>query len=159
VIRWGRFVLAFALPLDACAVSGAGISHNAVAQNACQKDADCSGGTCNQSEKICQGKKGALTSLLVAVSPPPTLVGVSSFTYFVDELTGSSGRLDLDVPPTLSVNGTVRIETTPCLPTWVDPTRGSVPTSDDGVIPATMTFTPSQRAFGVPADSYTSTPS
>jgi hypothetical protein len=161
------FVLLFALPLGACAVSGAGISRNDVAQNQCQDNNDCqpAGGTCNQSEKICQGTNAALTSLLVAVSPPTTLVGVNSFTYFIDKggdgdrLTGSS-RLDLDVAPAVSVNGTVRIDTTPpCLPSWLGPKGESISTNrDDGIIPATVTFTPSQRAFGVPTDSYISKP-
>ncbi len=162
------FVLLFALPLGACAVSGAGISRNDVAQNECQDNSDCenANGTCNQSEKICQGTNAALTSLLIAVSPPTTLVGVNSFTYFIDKpkpgegtsLTGSS-RLDLDVDPAVSVNGTVRIDTTGCLPSWLGPKGESIPTnSDDGIIPATVTFTPSQRAFGVATDSYISKP-
>ena len=159
------FTLVLALPLSACAVSGADIARSDVAQNQCQDNNDCpSGGTCNASEKICQGKLGELTSLLVAVSPPPTLVGFNSFTYFTDEpqLGQSSGRHDISVAPAVSVNGTVRIDTMgPCLllPSWVDPALGLTPTnSEDGIIPATMTFTPSQRAFGVATDSYISNP-
>ena len=163
--RAACFSLALALSLSGCSVSGADISPSGVAQNQCQDNGDCPGGSCN-SEKICQGSKGQLTSLLLAVSPPPTLVGVNSFTYFADEpsdstpLGTSGGPLDINVAAAVSVSGSVRIDTTgSCMRSWSDPDfTTAVPTSDDGSIPASVTFTPSQRAFGVPTDSYSAGP-
>jgi hypothetical protein len=141
-------VLVLAFAESGCAVSSAGISPSEVAFNQCTTDQDCgSSGSCNFN--VCQGQSGELTSLLIAVTPPSTLVGVNSFTYFIDRTSGNAlgsggSGLDLKITPALTVSGVVTI----------DPACDPGQSNGDYSIPATVTFTPSQGAFGVPVDSF-----
>jgi hypothetical protein len=166
VTRFAPLAFFLALPLGACSVSGAGISPSDVAFNQCSSDSDCPGnGTCNQN--VCQGGGGTLTSLLVAVTPPPTLVGINSVTYFEDFTKGSAfgsggGRQDLAID-SVNVGGFVQIDTSACLPSYIDTDAGSSPSTVttsmlDGSFPALLTFTPSQHALGIATDSFTAGP-
>jgi hypothetical protein len=151
--------LLLALPLGGCAVSAASISPSDAALNKCNDASDCSGGIC--SDGMCQGRNGTLNSLLIAVTTPPTLVGINSFTYFADftkddGLGKSGGRLPIDLDAAVSVKGTVGIDF--CRPSWTAPGLGTVETAADGSIPALVTFTPSQHAFGIGTDSYSAGP-
>jgi hypothetical protein len=162
-------LLLLALPLGACSVSGAGISPSGVAFNQCERDADCPGSDGLCINKVCQASGGSLTSLIVAITPPPNLVGVNSFTYLVDFTKdgtlgkGSGGKLDILLDPPVEIannSGTVHIDTsTDCKLVWNRPGTTPLATGDDGLIPAMVTFTPSQSALGVPVDSYSAGPS
>ncbi len=154
-------LLALVFVEGGCAVSSAGISPSEVAFNQCTSDADCQGGdgTCNFN--VCQGQGGTLTALLLAVTPPSTLVGVNSSTYFVDRTSGGTlgpggSGLDLKLQPALALKGAVSIDIPDpdCKPLWNDGSKDGLPTLTDGSIPAVVTFTPSWGEVGVPVDSF-----
>ncbi len=157
-MRGNALPLLFALELAGCSLSGAELARSDIAQNQCKTDDDCFGARCSP-DGVCLGSDGALTALLVAVTPPPTLSGVTSLTYYKsfesqhDSLGASGGGFDLDLEPGIDVIGNVIAPSDggPCTPSF------RVPASGDGYIPANVTFTPSAQITGVASDVYRST--
>lgn len=153
-----------ALGLAGCSLSGAELARSDIAQNQCKTDTDCFGARCK--DNVCLGSDGALKALLVSVTPPSTLSGVTSLTYFKsfasqgNYLPASGGRLDLDLAAGVEVTGHVSIpvDGTLCQPAWQPPQAGtSIATSTLGYIPADVTFAPSEQITGVAPDVYRST--
>jgi hypothetical protein len=164
VTLFARLTLLLALSLSGCSVSLAELSPSDVALNQCSTDADCPGGRCQ--DKLCLGTGGTLTSLLVSVTPPPTVAGINSLTYYTNYPNSADtgtpgaggGALTMNLDDLVDVSGTFSIDTTNCSPVWASPAGGSnISTSGTGAIPADLTFTPSEHAFGVPTDDYSGT--
>jgi hypothetical protein len=154
--------LLFVLELAGCSLSGAELARSDIAQNQCKTDDDCFGARCSP-DGVCLGSDGALTALLVTVTPPPTLSGVTSLTYYKsfesqhDSLPASGGGFNLELDPGIDVTGQVSIDidddTAPCWPALMPPEPGATLKT---YIPADITFTPSEQIAGVAPDVYRS---
>ena len=155
-----RCLLLLALPLAGCAVSAGAASTGDRAVNRCQTDGDCAGdGVCI--DQVCAAQGGALSSVLVSVSP-----AFAGGTYYFDYPTDSDPNPDdMNVPPLVSFVGSVSIDTTLCSPTFIPTDGTSIGISDpdgnpdtfEGLLPADVTFVPTGRAAGLPQDMYRGT--
>jgi hypothetical protein len=145
-----------------CSVSASELSSSGVAVNQCEDDTSCYGGYCDLKKKTCRGLNGELTSLLLAITPG-SAPGIANVTYYkqypddTERVNPDGGRLDIKLSPATSIDlGTVYIDTTKdCFPTFkISDQEVAVPASPAGLIPADVTFTPSQRVPGIPSDTY-----
>ncbi|HEX5101032.1 MAG TPA: hypothetical protein VFV94_16090 [Polyangiaceae bacterium] len=154
-----RAALLLALPLAGCAVSAGAPSTGDRAVNRCETDADCAGdGVC--SEQVCAAPTGALSSVLVSVSPT-FAAGTYYFDYpAADDADGNPD--DISVPALVNLAGSISIDTKPCEPTFIPADGTSIGLSDpdhnpdtrEGLLPAQVTFMPTARAAGLPGDVY-----
>ena len=136
--------------LAACSVSEAELPESTVAVNRCESAADCDGVPCQDGACVAQDTK--LTSLLVQVTPPPTLplFGGLAFYQVLDRQSSTGGRLNIDLGSVAEVQGHVDLHVD-------DPCRVAEGTMA-GSIPVDVSFSPSERVLGIASSVYTASP-
>ncbi|MEO8181606.1 MAG: hypothetical protein ABI895_22450 [Deltaproteobacteria bacterium] len=120
----------------------------------CADDSECRDGHCLTAFGVCSQPEGELSRLLFEVTPPASdpVYGGARFLTIADlsaaDLKGVPGRgieagwIELNVLPRVPVSGSVQApDQAACL-------------SMARTLPVTLTFTPSQRLFGLPVPSY-----
>lgn len=157
-------VLAVALPLAACSVNAGELLPSDLAVNKCASDTDCpAGGACV--DGICQGTEGELTSVLVSVTPSAADARLAGLTFYTPYPTdgnllskaGAPGiGIHLGEPVQLSGSVHVDDECDPPRSFILDKGQTIMAASTD-LVPANLTFTPSQRILGLPTDNYRAT--
>ena len=122
----------------------------------CASDAECNSGYCLIPFGVCSQTGGELTRLLFEVTPPASdpVYGGARFLTIMDlnaaELGGvlergiEPGWIELNVRPRVPVSGSVAAA----------PDQGACLSSARSTLPVTLTFTPRERLFGLPAPSY-----
>jgi len=156
--------LACVLPLAACSVTPGELLPNDLAVNKCGPDTDCpAGGACV--DGICQGTQGELTSVFVAVTPSAVDARFAGLTYYTPypadgNLLSKSGaeELGIHLNEPVELSGSVYVDDETCKSRSFILDKGqTIMSSDTDLVPADLTFTPSQRILGVAADNYRAT--
>ncbi len=132
------------IPL-ACSVSLVKQDKGGVSSNTCASDSDCSGGVC--SAGTCVAYQGLLSTLLLEITPPTTAPGVGGvpFLQVSENVVHSNEDFEIDLPATgvSTVHG------------FVSGSKGCA--GAGSTLPATVTLTPQEQAYGLPTVSYVAT--
>ena len=132
--------LALLLPV-ACSVNLAKESDGEVSSNQCNTDADCGTGAC--SSGLCVAHQGALSTLLLEITPPTTAPGVGGvrFLQLKEDSARSNQDYEIDSSPVSTVHG------------FVSTTKACSPGAGS-TLPVAVTLTPEEQSYGLPTVSY-----
>lgn len=140
-----------------CTVTAGGRQHDPRPNNACSADSECGSDSCR--EGLCQTLNGKLEALLIAATPPSDS-GIPHMTFVteLDDVPTSGGSRDLELPgPSHVIGSLVLPKGVSCYPHFIsDDPKNPLQDADDGSksLPATVTFTLSQRLLGLPQQPY-----
>lgn len=139
-----------------CTVTAVGQQRDSRPNNACSADSDCGADSCR--EGLCQTLNGELEALLIAATPPSDS-GIPHMTFVtrLDDVPTTGGSQDLELPgPSHVVGSLVLPKGVSCYPHFVsdDPKNPFLDADDGKSLPATVTFTLSQRLLGLPQQLY-----
>ena len=139
-----------------CSVSPDTASDAPAAPLTCTSDADCKNAFCLAPFGVCSQMGGELTQLLFEITPPASdpVYGGARFLTVADlskaDPSGvptrgiEPGWIELNVRPRVLVSGSVAAA----------PDQGACLSIARSTLPVTLTFTPRERLFGLPAPSY-----
>jgi hypothetical protein len=152
-VSWLRLIRGVSLlVVSACNVTEVPPVSSQVANNECEGNQDCPGGSC--SDGACVTGSSVLENVLLEVTPQTgDLIAPLPFLTPL----AAAARADVVVQPPATVSGYVTLHPDPtCDPVFLTEELGTVIEPVEGTIPVKATFVASARAQGLPAPIYES---
>jgi hypothetical protein len=134
--------------LSACDVASVPEQKSTIAQNQCQSDSDCPGGSCTNNQ--CHTTNGTFETMLFEVTPPADATQTSGVQYLQTQqnMAKTGGDFDLPLDPVAQVTGEVTLSMRDCTPKFDD--QGTLlATAGDASVPALVSLVPSQGSLGL----------
>jgi hypothetical protein len=134
---------------SACGVTTVEPVPSTIAQNTCQSDSDCAGGSCTDQQ--CRSRQGTFQTVLFQITPPADIslsAGVP-FLQTKEDLSLSGGALSLSLDSVAQVTGQALAVGRTCVPGFDVNGAPILAGARDGSVPASVSLTPSVRTLGL----------